>query len=190
MIQLETERLFLRPWTENDAPALYRYARDPEVGPMAGWKPHESVEESRQIILNGPLGEPETYALVYKQTGEPIGSMGLFPPGSYCPPEDLPQGGTQLELGYWIARPYWGKGLVPEAAREMLRRAFEELDCAVAHCSHFEENEKSRRVIEKLGYRYRLSKAVTDQMGRMHNELCYVMTRREWEVLKEGEISR
>lgn len=45
-----TERLMLRPWSEADAPALYKYASDPLVGPRAGWKPHESVEESRETI--------------------------------------------------------------------------------------------------------------------------------------------
>ena len=50
MSVLETERTILRPFQEADAEDLYRYARDPRVGPIAGWKPHESVEESRRII--------------------------------------------------------------------------------------------------------------------------------------------
>ena len=47
---METERLILRPWQENDAETLYKYASDPDVGPRAGWPPHKSVEESREII--------------------------------------------------------------------------------------------------------------------------------------------
>ena len=50
MVTLETERLILRPWREEDAPALYREARDPQVGPSAGWKPHDSLEEIREIL--------------------------------------------------------------------------------------------------------------------------------------------
>ena len=49
---METERLLLRPWQESDAEALYRWASDPEVGPAAGWAPHTSVENSREIIRN------------------------------------------------------------------------------------------------------------------------------------------
>ena len=49
-MQLETKRTILRPFTEADAPDLFAYAKDPRVGPIAGWKPHESVEESREII--------------------------------------------------------------------------------------------------------------------------------------------
>ena len=50
MVTLETKRLLLRPWREEDAPALFRYASDPQVGPSAGWKPHASLEESREIL--------------------------------------------------------------------------------------------------------------------------------------------
>lgn len=51
-MQLETERLILRPWLESDAECLYEYAKDPAVGPAAGWPPHTSVENSREIIQN------------------------------------------------------------------------------------------------------------------------------------------
>ena len=179
-MSLETVRLILRPWEDADAPGLYEYARDPEVGPRAGWKPHESVEESLKII-HGPLGEPETYALVLKELGRAVGSAGLFPPEDYCPPAGLPAGAVQLELGYWIARPLWGQGLAPEAGRELLRYAFEELGCAAAHCSHFDFNAQSKRVIEKLGFSYRLTRETTDQTGRVHSTLCYILPREAWE---------
>ena len=49
---METERLILRKWAETDAESLYEYAKDPDVGPIAGWPPHTSVEESREVIKN------------------------------------------------------------------------------------------------------------------------------------------
>lgn len=61
----ETQRLILRPWRESDAQALYEYAKDPQVGPAAGWPPHTSVENSRKIIRD-VLSAPETYAVVLK----------------------------------------------------------------------------------------------------------------------------
>ena len=73
---METKRLILRPWEEADAADLYEYARDPDVGPIAGWPAHTSVEESREII-SGALGQPETYAICLKETGRPVGSVGL-----------------------------------------------------------------------------------------------------------------
>lgn len=180
-MQLETKRLILRPWMDEDAPILFRWASHPEVGPRAGWAVHTSVENSLEII-RGILSQPETYAMVLKETGEPIGSVGLFPPGDYCiPAEELPPDAVQLELGYWVAHPYWGQGLVPEAGREMLRHAFEDLHCAVAHCSHYDFNGQSKRVIEKLGFRYRLTRESTDQTGAVHTTLCYILPREEWE---------
>ena len=73
---LETERLILRPWCDYDAPDLYIYASDPDVGPPAGWPPHTSVENSLEIIRT-VLSAPETYAVCLKESGKPIGSIGF-----------------------------------------------------------------------------------------------------------------
>ena len=70
-VTLETKRLILRAWEEADAEECYRYAKDPRVGPMAGWPVHTGVENSRQIIRDA-LMVPETYAIVLKETGLPI----------------------------------------------------------------------------------------------------------------------
>ena len=61
-MEFRTERLLLRPWRESDAESLYEYARDPEVGPIAGWPVHTSVENSREIIRD-VLSAEETYAV-------------------------------------------------------------------------------------------------------------------------------
>lgn len=66
-MQLETRRLILRPWEERDAEELYRYAQDDRIGPIAGWPPHTSVENSLEIIRT-VLSEPETYAVILKDT--------------------------------------------------------------------------------------------------------------------------
>ena len=75
--RLITSRLLLRPWQESDAEALYRYAKDPAVGPVAGWPPHTSVADSLEIIRT-VFAAPETYAVVLKETGEPVGSVGIM----------------------------------------------------------------------------------------------------------------
>ena len=113
-MMVTTERLVLRPWREEDAESLYRYACDGQVGPAAGWKPHESVEESRRIIRT-VLSQPDTLAVLLRERPEEtIGSVGVFP-------TDAPDGKGEPEIGYWIAHPYWGQGLVPEAVEELLR---------------------------------------------------------------------
>ncbi len=74
---IKTNRLILRPWHEEDAEALYKYASDPDVGPIAGWPPHTSVENSLEIIRT-VFSAPETYAVVLKDTGEPVGCCGIM----------------------------------------------------------------------------------------------------------------
>ncbi len=144
---LETERLILRPWKEDDAEDLYRYACDPLVGPAAGWPPHTSVENSREVIRN-ILSHEENRAVVLKETGEVIGSVGVMRAGSGT----APVRDDERELGYWIGRRYWGLGLIPEAVRELQRYCFEELGCIGLWCAYYEGNDKSRRVQEKCGF--------------------------------------
>ena len=97
---LETERLILRPWTSGDAESLYKYASDDRVGPIAGWQPHKSVEESRQIIFD-VLSAKETYAVVLKETNEPVGSIGLM----IGEKSNLVLAENEGEIGYWIGVP-------------------------------------------------------------------------------------
>lgn len=76
-MQLTTERLILRPWAETDAEDLYRYAKDDRVGPIAGWPPHSSVDNSAEIIRT-VFSAPETYAVCLKEDNRAIGSIGLM----------------------------------------------------------------------------------------------------------------
>jgi len=146
---LETERLILRPWQESDAEDLYRYASNPEIGPIAGWPVHTSVENSLEII-RGVLSKPETYAVVLKSEGHAVGSVGLMiGEASHL---GLPD--NEAEIGYWIGVPFWGQGLIPEAVREIIRYAFEDLDLKKLWCGHFDGNIKSKRVMEKCGFVY------------------------------------
>lgn len=173
----ETERLILRPWQSSDAESLYTYASDPAVGPPAGWPPHTSVENSREII-GTVLSKPETYAVCLKD-GKPIGSVGLQLKGS----TDMTDRDDECELGYWIGKPYWGQGLIPEASRELLRHAFETLGMRAVWCGYYDGNEKSRKVQIKLGFEYQHK---TENLEvRLLNELrtghCNLMTRERWQ---------
>ena len=146
---LYTERLILRPWEESDAESLYEYAKDPEVGPIAGWPPHKSAEDSQDIIKT-VLAVDETYAICKKEDQKAIGSIGLMR-GKKSNLDILEDEG---EIGYWIGVPFWGQGFVPEAVRELIRYGFMDLNLNRMWCGYFEGNEKSRRVQEKCGFRY------------------------------------
>lgn len=73
---LQTERLILRPWEDDDAKELFRYAKDPDIGPIAGWPPHTNVENSREIIRD-VLSAPETcgFAFDHVERGVPCELM-------------------------------------------------------------------------------------------------------------------
>lgn len=146
-MELLTKRLILRPWEDADAETLYTHASDPDVGPAAGWPVHTSVQMSREVIRD-VLQAPETYAVVLRKTGEPVGSIGLMKPRL----QDIKPTEHALELGYWIGKPYWGRGLIPEAARALIDHAFADLGCDQLWCAYFEGNSKSARVQEKLGF--------------------------------------
>ena len=146
---LQTERLILRPWQDSDADDLYFYAKDPDVGPIAGWPPHHSAEESLNVIRK-VLSGTEAYALCLKENGRAIGAIELKLKGH----TDLTDRDDECELGYWLGKPFWGQGLMPEAARELLRHAFEDLGMRCVWIGYYEGNNKSRRVQEKCGFRF------------------------------------
>ena len=112
-MMLKTERTLLRPFTEGDAEDLYAYAKDPRVGPIAGWKPHGSVEESREIIRT-VFAAPNTFAVVERETGRVIGSAGFVQPRSGSRPE-----AKAAEIGYALHPDWWGMGLMPEVVEEL-----------------------------------------------------------------------
>ena len=174
MTELETERLILRPWNEADAEECYRYACDPRVGPIAGWPVHTSVEYSRRIIRD-VLSAPETLAIVLKETGLPIGCIGLHR-------NDLAEKEDEAELGYWLGVPYWGRGLVPEAAREMIRRAFEDLKLERIWCGYYDGNDRSRRVQEKLGFKHQRTteNAPVALLGETRRGHVNLLTKDQW----------
>lgn len=145
---LETQRLILRGWRDEDAPSLFKYAKDDRVGPIAGWPPHKDERYSRAIIRT-VFSQKEVFAICLKgRDDEPIGSVGLTLEGS----EERPLESGMAELGYWIGVPFWGQGIAPEAASEMIRHGFEDIGLKGIYCAYFQGNERSRRVQQKCGF--------------------------------------
>jgi len=177
---IETERLILRPWKDEDAAALFKYAKDPDIGPIAGWPPHTSVENSLEIIRT-VFAAPEIYAVVLKETGEPVGCCGIMRPDSLCSAD---MKNDEAEIGYWIGKPFWGQGLIPEAVRAVLRRCFEELPIKTVWCGYYDGNHKSRRVCEKCGFRYHHTNYdVTSPLGDKRTERFCIMTNHDYHTI-------
>ena len=172
-----TERLILRPWEEADAESLYEYAKDPRVGPIAGWPVHTSVKNSLEIIKN-VLSAPETYAVCLKSDNRAIGSIGLIPPMQ----SHTEAAEDEVEIGYWIGVSFWGNGYIPEAVREMQRHAFEDLEYNAMWCGYYDGNEKSKRCQEKCGFKYHHTEKdkPCDLMGDVRTEHFTYLTKEQW----------
>ena len=175
---ITTERLILRKWTVADADSLFEYAKNPEVGPIAGWPPHKNAEESMEVIKNVFNGA-ECYAVCEKDNNIAIGAIELKLNGH----TDMTQRDDECELGYWLGQPFWGKGYIPEAARALLRRGFEELGITTVWCGYYDGNIKSKRVQEKLGFVFHHT--CREEPVPLLNEIrvshTNVLTKKRWE---------
>ena len=174
MKTLETERLILRPFRESDTEDLYAYARVEGVGEAAGWTHHKSLDESRAILTDF-IKKGEVFALELKESSRVIGSLGLHATNNgakYDP---------QRELGYVLSRDYWGRGLMSEAAARAVSYAFEDMALNTLWCAHFIGNDRSRRVIEKTGFRYLKPFVYDTRDGRHLESLLYILTREDYE---------
>lgn len=162
-VTLQTARLTLRPWRETDLEDFYEYASVDGVGQMAGWKPHENREESREI-LGRFMEHKKTFALEYQ--GKVIGSLGIEKYNE----ERYPEFGEKKcrEIGYVLSKDYWGRGLMAEAVQAAIRYLFQDVGLDVIFCGHFLSNGQSARVQEKCGFRYYAYGQFETKIGTVH----------------------
>lgn len=153
---------------ESDAQCLYHFAKNPNVGPIAGWPPHESVEYSFNIIKT-LFCRPECYAIVKDDV--PIGCAELLihPDGNHW------WGEGSAELGYWVAEEYQGNGYATQACIILIKRAFEDLNIQRIFASYKKENLASKRVLEKLGFEYFTELNNIDYTNRVFREIAMIL---------------
>jgi putative acetyltransferase len=175
---LETERLILRKWNLEDLEDFYEYARNPNVGPNAGWEPHKDKESSENILKNF-VDQEEVWAIVYKENGKAIGSIGMHEDRRRA---DVSASIRVKMIGYVLSEEYWGKGIMSEACKAVVKYAFDEAKLELLTIFHYPFNIRSKRVIEKCGFRYegtlRLASKIYD--GTVHDSVCYSITKDEF----------
>ena len=167
---LKTDRLTLRPWQESDLSDFYEYARVDGVGQMAGWNPHRDEEESK-VILSHFINGKHVFALEHQ--GKVIGSLGVEKYREDHYPELDPYLGR--EIGYVLSKDYWGRGLMPEAVKAVIDWLFEEEKLDFILCGHFDHNSRSRRVIEKCGFRYLGTVPCETRFDTVETALDYIL---------------
>lgn len=214
---IKTTRLLLRPFRQSDAPALFRYASDPNVGPSAAWNAHTSVEESREVIRT-VFAQPLTWAITLREpldlngrtatsdsavineenwiipervkAGEAIGAIGLSP----IDPQDseLAEAGSgesgtdpskRREIGYWVGRPLWGRGIATEAAHAVIDFGFRTVGLESIWGRHNVTNVASDHVMRACGMRFvRLAKHCwMDLIKEYWDEDVLCLTCGQWE---------
>lgn len=150
-VRIQTDRLILRGFRYTDLRDLFSYASVPGVGELAGWRHHQSLDES-SIALERFIQDGDALAIWHKEDMKVIGSVGLH--RSWAEEDPIYKHMRIKEIGYVLSKPYWGKGYMPEAASALIEYAFNDLNLDVLTCAHFKSNLRSERVIHKLGFHY------------------------------------
>ena len=169
--RLETQRLILRPVTLADVADMYAYSKDEETTTFV-FPTHRTQEETASSIANyfmaAPLGK---YGIELKETNRLIGTIDLRVNEAY----------KSGELGYVLNKNYWGQGIIPEAANELVRVGFERLELNRIYAYHDEENQKSGRVMEKIGLvREGRIPAARINKGKVVTDIQYGLTKDTW----------
>ncbi len=177
---IQTARLTLRPFTADDAPAVYEYARHRDVAATTATIPHpysleDAVEWLGRVTEHGAKGDVHNFAIVLRASRRLIGAIDLR-----LEPEN-----RAADLGYAIHPAHWNKGYVTEAARAVVEHGFETLNLNRIHAHHFASNPASGRIMEKVGMkcegtmRQRICK-----WGVMHDTIHWAILRSEYEERK------
>ena len=139
---LDTGRLHLRRPVEQDADAIISIVGDWEVARRLARAPHPYTRADLRFFLDHVVPNEPTWAILWRETSRLIGIMGLAPAPD----------GRSAELGYYIARDHWGRGIATEAALAITRFGFESFGYLKLTSGYHTDNPASGRVLAKLGF--------------------------------------
>ncbi|WP_285815536.1 GNAT family N-acetyltransferase, partial [Phocaeicola sartorii] len=167
---IETDRLILRPFTENDTEAVFNCCRNPNLGNNAGWKPHDTPEESLKILQTIFIPQKDTWAITRQEDQLLIGAIGILPD----PKRENSNAGM---IGYWLDEAQWGKGYMSEAVSAVLDYGFNKLGLTLISANCYPQNKRSQRVLEKMGFAYEgiLHQAEASYDGKIYDHQCYYL---------------
>lgn len=173
-MDLTGERVTLRPWRSDDAPSLARHANNRNVARQLRDRfPHPyTIADARQFIQMASGARPTTmFAMVVDD--EAVGGIGFFPGA------DVER--FSAEIGYWLAEPYWGRGITAEAITLVSRYAFEMCNMLRLFALPFADNQQSIRVLEKAGYtREAVLRASSVKYGQVRDQALYSLVNDAW----------
>ncbi len=164
-------KFHLRPWEATDIDSLVRYANNFEIAKNLTNKfPHPYTEENGRAFIAFANAHTPHHVMAIVINGEAVGGIGVHPK------DDIEC--KNAELGYWIGQPFWGKGVVTAAVKQMIAYGFDNFDINRIFARPFEHNRGSQRVLEKAGFVFeaRLEKTLFKN-GELLDELIYAVRR-------------
>jgi len=185
-LEMEGERIVLRKLMPSDASDIYENLRDKD---MVKWtlnipwpyRKRDAMKFVRKARYKMKKRSGYAFGIVLKETGRVIGVVDLI---------RVDWKNKNAELGYWLGKKYWGRGLTTEAVKLMLKFAFERLKLHMVYATLFEENIASRRVLEKAGFKLEgVMRECRFKYGKWHNELRFSMLRSEYKQLYKKALS-
>jgi ribosomal-protein-alanine N-acetyltransferase len=176
---LDTPRCVLRVVSEADIPFLWSATRFAGFNDGMRWdapnQPEEFIEVTRLNLHSWKLGDQFSFTVVEKTSGAPIGRVGIR--------KDARE--NVWAVGYWVHPGHWGKGFAVEATRALIEFGFSQLGAAEITVAHATWNNQSKRVVEKLGFRFvRENPCGFIKRGRPVPEYEYVLSRTEHPYVK------
>lgn len=176
MFYLNLQRVYIRDFVINDLLDVYEYSSNPKVGPNAGWPEHKNISETKNILIS-IINKKETFAIVNKQNNKVIGSIGVYK-------DEKRNNPNCCMIGYVLNESYWGKGIMKEVLSGFIRYLFFCTNINLISIYHFPFNLRSKRVIEKCGFKYEgiLRKATLMYDGKLQDNVCYSLTKEEYMI--------
>ena len=169
---IETNNLTLRAFEKSDLDDFFECCKNPNLGNNAGWKPHETKEESKTVLEEIFIGTDGIWAIVLKETNRVIGSIGII--------NDPKRENLHARmLGYWLKEDYWGMGLATEATTAILKYGFITLNLNIITANCYPHNTRSKLLLERNGFTCEgiLHQAEETYDGHVYDYLCFYLTR-------------
>ena len=180
---IKTDRLILRAFRDSDLEDFYEYAKTPGLGEMAGWPHHESLDDTKKVLDRFKKNKD---VLAIEKDGKVIGSIGLHPVDSEFYQEF--DGKNGKEIGFVLSEDFHRQGLMTEAAKALMKYAFEDLDLDYLSAGYFRNNFKSRDFQKKLGFTYYGSHVVKVPMGILAPVHQTIFTKEDYINNKTGQV--
>ena len=163
----------LRPWTIDDLDSLMKYANNPKIaGNLTDAFPYPYTKEAGIKFIKMATGINPPHILAIEVNGEAAGGIGVHQE------QDVYR--INAEMGYWLAEPYWGKGIITEAIKQMVDYGFKNFDIQRIYARPYGHNKASQRVLEKAGFKQEaFFEKICIKNGEYYDLYVYAIRRNE-----------